>query len=122
MVGAGERVLGYTGACGLVQAMAVGYFVWDLIVSTLHIGDFGIGLFLHAVSALAVYMFGFVSRNFSTEHAVLFWGEFASPVYDISDTFTETLCGFLQSGVHPLRVVDSFPQHALVLRQSQHDR
>ena len=65
MVGAGERVLGYTGACGLVQAMAVGYFVWDLIVSTLHIGDFGIGLFLHAVSALAVYMLGFVSCIFS---------------------------------------------------------
>jgi hypothetical protein len=25
----GERVFGYTGACGLIQALAVGYFVYD---------------------------------------------------------------------------------------------
>lgn len=70
MTGPGERVLGYTGACGLVQSMAVGYFVWDLIVSTLHIGDFGIGLFLHAVSALTVYMFGF--RPFVVSYSPVF--------------------------------------------------
>lgn len=64
MVGAGERVLGYSGACGFVQAMATGYFLWDFIVSTLHIKDFGLGLFLHASSALAVYSLGFVSVLF----------------------------------------------------------
>jgi hypothetical protein len=57
----GERVFGYTGACGLVQAMATGYFLWDLIISTLHVNLFGIGLWFHAVSALAVYSLGYVS-------------------------------------------------------------
>ena len=57
----GERVFGYTGACGLVQAMATGYFAYDLIVSLVHIRIFGIGLLLHAISALWVFSLGFVS-------------------------------------------------------------
>ncbi|KAK2749312.1 hypothetical protein FQN55_003638 [Onygenales sp. PD_40] len=54
-----ERVFGYSGTCGLIQAMAVGYFVWDLIVSTRYIKLFGIGLWFHAVSALWVFSLGF---------------------------------------------------------------
>ncbi|OAX77287.1 hypothetical protein ACJ72_08417 [Emergomyces africanus] len=54
-----ERVWGYSGTCGLIQAMAVGYFLWDLIVSTRYIGIFGIGLWFHAVSALWVFSLGF---------------------------------------------------------------
>lgn len=57
----GERVFGYTGACGLIQAFAVGYFVYDLIVSVVHVRIFGIGLLFHAVSALWVFSLGFVS-------------------------------------------------------------
>lgn len=57
----GERVYAYSGACSLVQAMATGYFMWDLIVCTLHIRLFGVGLFFHAVSALSVYGLGYVS-------------------------------------------------------------
>jgi hypothetical protein len=57
----GERVFGYTGACGFVQALAVGYFVYDLIVSIRHVRMFGIGLLFHAVSALWVFSLGFVS-------------------------------------------------------------
>lgn len=57
----GERVFGYTGACGLIQALAVGYFVYDLIVSVVHVRMFGIGLLFHAVSALWVFSLGFVS-------------------------------------------------------------
>jgi len=56
-----ERVYGYDGACGMVQALATGYFVWDLIVSTVHVKTFGIGLWFHAISALWVFSFGFVS-------------------------------------------------------------
>jgi len=56
-----ERVWGYTGASGMIQAMACGYFVWDLMVTLLHLDVFGLGLLAHAVSALAVYSFGFVS-------------------------------------------------------------
>ncbi|RMD43206.1 hypothetical protein DV735_g1896, partial [Chaetothyriales sp. CBS 134920] len=54
-----ERVYGYTGACGLIQALACGYFIWDLIVSTRHIKIFGIGIWFHAISALFVFSFGF---------------------------------------------------------------
>jgi hypothetical protein len=57
----GERVYGYDSACGMVQALATGYFVWDLIVSTVHVNIFGIGLWFHAISALWVFSFGFVS-------------------------------------------------------------
>lgn len=56
-----ERVYGYTSASGLIQAFATGYFLWDLIVSTRHFSIFGIGIWFHAVSALSVFSFGFVS-------------------------------------------------------------
>jgi hypothetical protein len=56
-----ERVYGYTGASGLIQAFATGYFLWDVIVSTRHFSIFGIGIWFHAVSALSVFGFGFVS-------------------------------------------------------------
>lgn len=58
---AGERVYGYTGASGLVQALATGYFTYDLIISTVHIKTFGIGMVLHGMSALWVFSLGFVS-------------------------------------------------------------
>lgn len=56
-----ERVYGYTSAGGLIQALATGYFIWDLIVSTRNFTIFGIGIWFHAVSALSVFSFGFVS-------------------------------------------------------------
>ena len=55
-----QRVWGYTGGCGLIQALAAGYFVWDLGITIMNFDIFGIGLLAHAVSALAVYTFGFV--------------------------------------------------------------
>lgn len=55
------RVWGYTGAGALVQALACGYFLWDLIISAIHVDIFGAGLLAHAVSALAVFSLGFVS-------------------------------------------------------------
>lgn len=58
----GERVFGYTGACGMIQAFAVGYFLYDLIVSVVYVRIFGIGLLFHAVSALWVFSLGFVSQ------------------------------------------------------------
>jgi hypothetical protein len=56
-----ERVYGYTGGLGLVQAFACGYFLWDLYICTRYISMFGVGMLAHAVSALNVYSFGFVS-------------------------------------------------------------
>ena len=63
-VGVIERVFGYTGASGLIQGLACGYFVWDLIVSTRYIKIFGIGIWAHAITALCVFSFGFVSFLF----------------------------------------------------------
>lgn len=56
------KVHGYTGAGGLIQAFAGGYFVWDLVITLQHLNIFGIGMLAHAVSALFVFSLGFVSR------------------------------------------------------------
>ena len=56
------RVHGYTGAGGLIQAFAGGYFLWDLFITVQHINVFGLGMLAHAVSALFVFSLGFVSR------------------------------------------------------------
>ncbi|KAF2642764.1 DUF887-domain-containing protein [Massarina eburnea CBS 473.64] len=54
-----ERVYGYTGAGGLVQALAGGYFVWDLVITLQNMSVFGPGMLAHAVSALFVFALGF---------------------------------------------------------------
>ncbi|KAJ5763998.1 hypothetical protein N7533_002679 [Penicillium manginii] len=78
----GERVFGYTGACGLIQALAVGYFIYDLIVSVVHINMFGIGLLFHAVAALWVFSLGF--RPFVNYYAPVFiLYELSSPFLNI---------------------------------------
>jgi hypothetical protein len=91
-----ERVYGYTSASGLIQAFATGYFVWDLIVSTRHFNIFGIGIWFHAVSALSVFAFGFVSTPLS-----------ASPRN--ADQELATIRQLLRPGIHPLRALDTFP-------------
>lgn len=60
-----ERVWAYSGAGGLLQSLAAGYFIWDLIMSAAHVDVFGVGMVAHAISALAVYMLGFVSFFFA---------------------------------------------------------
>jgi hypothetical protein len=60
-----ERVWGYTGAAGMIQGMATGYFLWDLMVTVQHVKVFGLGMLAHALSALLVFSFGFVSIPFS---------------------------------------------------------
>lgn len=61
-----ERVYGYTGASGLVQGLACGYFIWDLVVSVRYFRIFGPGILAHAVTALMVFSFGFVSIHESS--------------------------------------------------------
>lgn len=56
-----ERVHGYTGASGLIQAFAGGYFLWDLVITVQNVRIFGIGMLFHAISALCVFSLGFVS-------------------------------------------------------------
>lgn len=55
------RIDGYTGAGGAVQAMAEGYFLWDLVVSVVNLDALGPGSLAHAISALMVTSLGFVS-------------------------------------------------------------
>ncbi|MCJ1306462.1 hypothetical protein MMC25_000104 [Agyrium rufum] len=54
-----ERVWGYTGATGMVQGFAAGYFLWDLMISSTQLDVHGLGSLMHAASALTVSMMGF---------------------------------------------------------------
>lgn len=56
-----ERAWGYTGGTGLIEAFGCGYFLWDLIVTALNYSMYGFGTLAHALSAITVYGFGFVS-------------------------------------------------------------
>ncbi|KAI1373592.1 DUF887-domain-containing protein [Hypoxylon crocopeplum] len=77
-----ERIWGYTGAAAMIQALAAGYFLWDLIMTATHINIFGLGMLAHAVSALLVYSFGF--RPFVNYYSCNFilW-ELSSPFLNI---------------------------------------
>lgn len=55
------RIWGYSGAGGMVQGFAAGYFLWDLTVSTQYLSILGPGSLAHAISALLVTCLGFVS-------------------------------------------------------------
>jgi len=54
-----ERIWGYTGAAGMIQGFATGYFIWDLVVTLQNLSLFGPGMLAHALSALVVFSFGF---------------------------------------------------------------
>jgi hypothetical protein len=58
-----ERVWGYTGGTGAVEAMGLGYFVYDLWITVQNLSMFGVGMLFHAMSALTVFSFGFVSLS-----------------------------------------------------------
>ncbi|KAK6537745.1 hypothetical protein TWF694_011910 [Orbilia ellipsospora] len=74
-----QRVWGYTGLLGMVQAFGAGYFLWDLMVSTQYLGIFGPGLLAHAVCALCVFSLGF--RPFVNFYAPTFL------LYELSSPF-----------------------------------
>ncbi|PNY29295.1 TLC domain-containing protein [Tolypocladium capitatum] len=77
-----ERVWGYTGAAGMVQALAAGYFVWDLVVTSLNLDVFGLGTLAHAIAALLVYSLGF--RPFVNYYGCIFilW-ELSTPFLNV---------------------------------------
>lgn len=54
-----ERMWGYTGAAALVQALATGYFLFDLVVMVRYLDVFGLGMLAHASSCLVTYTLGF---------------------------------------------------------------
>ena len=61
-----ERIWGYTGAVGMTQAFAAGYFMWDVKISAVNVGILGWGSLAHAVSALLITSLGFVSLSLLT--------------------------------------------------------
>ncbi|KAH7336347.1 TLC domain-containing protein [Rhexocercosporidium sp. MPI-PUGE-AT-0058] len=73
------RIWGYTGAMGVVQGLAAGYFLWDLIASVIHFNVLGPGSLAHAVSALLVTSMGF--RPFANYYGLNFI------LYEISTPF-----------------------------------
>ena len=82
-----ERVWGYDGALGMVAALGVGYFLWDFWMCLTYVKLFGPGLLSHAASALAVYLFGFVSPS---HLAALFYPTAYSVLYIYADTDTQS--------------------------------
>ncbi|KAI8956979.1 DUF887-domain-containing protein [Daldinia sp. FL1419] len=77
-----ERVWGYTGGAAMIQALAAGYFLYDLIITVAHLNIFGLGMLAHAISALAVYSFGFRPfLNYYSSNFIL-W-ELSSPFLNI---------------------------------------
>lgn len=58
-----ERVWGYTGATGMIQALGCGYFLWDLWISLENLEVFGLGLLAHAGCAFWVFAMGFVRKR-----------------------------------------------------------
>lgn len=98
------RVHGYTGAGGLIQAFAGGYFLWDLFITLQHIHLFGPGMLAHAVSALFVFSLGFVSTSMLCS------------TYGGLMHVSEAFCQLLRSHVHSLRALISLSEYPLVLR------
>ncbi|KAF2197213.1 DUF887-domain-containing protein [Delitschia confertaspora ATCC 74209] len=77
-----EKVWGYTGASGLIQGFAGGYFMWDLMITLQHLNIFGLGMLAHAVSALFVFSLGFRPfLNFYSSTFILY--ELSSPFLNI---------------------------------------
>lgn len=56
------RILGYSGATGMAQALAAGYFLWDAVISVRNFSILGPGSLAHAISALMIIFLGFVSH------------------------------------------------------------
>ncbi|KAK4569373.1 hypothetical protein LTR86_003136 [Recurvomyces mirabilis] len=54
-----KRVWGYSGATGLCQSFALGYFMWDLIICAWRVDIFGWGMLAHAISAVSVFALGY---------------------------------------------------------------
>lgn len=98
------KVHGYTGAGGLIQAFAGGYFLWDLVITVQNISIFGPGMLAHAVSALFVFSLGFVRSLYALRSL---WK---------ANKCTETLCQLLCAHVYPLRALVALSKHPLVLR------
>jgi hypothetical protein len=84
-----ERMWGYTEAAGLVQALATGYLLFDLVVMVRYLRVFGLGMLAHALSCLLTYTLGFV--RFSGDDC----GEYSTMLISpCSGRFSTTMAAF----------------------------
>ncbi|KAL1925062.1 uncharacterized protein VTP21DRAFT_4716 [Calcarisporiella thermophila] len=65
-----DRVFGYNEFAGNVYAFSCGYFLWDGIVSLMHVKENGVGFVIHGFSCFAVYLFSF--RPFLNYYGAVF--------------------------------------------------
>ncbi|KAK3060818.1 hypothetical protein LTS18_007620 [Coniosporium uncinatum] len=65
-----QRLWGYNRAIGTTQAITAGYFLWDVLLSTMHIDVFGADALGHAVAALLNTLVGF--RPFANHYGISF--------------------------------------------------
>lgn len=93
-----ERMWGYTGAAGLVQALAAGYFLFDLVVMLRYLDVFGLGMLAHACSCLATYTLGFVR---SLQQVSMEKGKCLTDGFCSSDRFSITMGVFSCSTSSP---------------------
>lgn len=104
-----ERLFGYTGLSGLVQAISAGYFFWDLTVSTANVKYLGAPDLIHAIVALTIAVLGFVS----IDHAVR-----QVPANDDEASFWS----LLWHTICLARTLYTICQQSLVLQQDWHGR
>ena len=103
----GERIWGYTGAMGMTQAFAAGYFIWDVKISAVNVGILGWGSLAHAVSALLITSLGFVCLSI-VKHNI---NEYGADVRRMQ----ASVCQLLWRSFRTLCYLDTFLEPPLVL-------
>ncbi|KAF2099769.1 DUF887-domain-containing protein [Rhizodiscina lignyota] len=73
------RLWGYNGITGLVQALAAGYFLWDVHISSVHMDVMGADSLAHATGWLLITLIGF--RPFANYYGLNFM------LYELSTPF-----------------------------------
>lgn len=53
-----DRIFGYTPYGGLVATMALGYFIWDTLISIRYVHYFGVGFLIHGLVSSSVFAIG----------------------------------------------------------------
>lgn len=78
-----DNAVAYTPYAGFVVASAIGYFVWDVCITLYYYKYNGFGFFLHAITAL--YVFLQALRPFMLNSAAVFlWFEASTPFVNIN--------------------------------------
>lgn len=54
------RIWGYSGMTGLLQSMALGYFIWDLYMCVRYVNLSGVGMVIHALASSSMFTLGYV--------------------------------------------------------------